>query len=143
MKRMMVAALIGAPLAFASPAMAQSPAADGYGGQGVLGSSATGVASAPATGQAQAGSGVLGSSAQGTAPAGSSGTAPASTTGTGTRTLVALSTSTPVAATGTEATSTGLPFTGLDVRLLVAGGLGLLLLGVAFRRLARLQSPRI
>ena len=63
------------------------------------------------------------------------------TTSTAPTTTTATTTSTPTAtvepATTTSATSSSLPFTGVDVGLLVAGGLLLCAGGLAVRRLSR------
>ena len=125
-----------ATLALATSAFAQSPVAGGYGGAG---NSVAQVApsTAPVTAQ-----GVPSSAAQEAAPEPAEDTvaaasAPEDVVGTA-DSAAQQSAPQPVA----QITDTsGLPFTGFDLALIALGGLALVALGLAMRRLTRLLPP--
>lgn len=126
MKRFTVVALIAGSMAVAPTALAQDAAVvDAYGGKGPAVVGVTGVLGETETqsGVAETGSGTAGVTEQ-------SGTAGVTSSGA------------PVATTSApEAVPSGsLPFTGLDLALIAAGGALLLGFGVAMRRLSRVTA---
>lgn len=122
---MVTVALMGAP----ATTLAQDAAVDAYGGKGgnaVLGVTETGSGNGT-TGQGQAGAG----QGQAGAGQGQSGTA-------GVNASAAPSATSSPAATATRSVPSGsLPFTGLDLALIAAGGLLLIGLGATMRRVTR------
>ena len=115
-------------LTCAGPAAAQAPIVDGYGGAGSVVSEVAGGSAAPSTEAPGAGSGDV--VAQSAAPARSANAAP-------------VGEATPAGENGPQAapsiSAEHLPFTGLDLALIFAGGLVLLSVGVGARWLS---SPR-
>jgi len=124
------AATVALSLTCAGPAAAQAPIVDGYGGAGSVVSEVAGGSAAPSAVAPGAGSGDV--VAQSAAPAGFADATPVGEATFGGQN--------PQAAASVSADD--LPFTGLDLALIFAGGLVLLSVGVGARWLSSPRAPR-
>jgi len=124
-------ATVALSLTCAGPAAAQAPIVDGYGGAGSVVSEVAGGNAAPAAVAPGAGSGDV--VAQSAARARSANATPVGEATSGGQNV-------PQAAPSVSADN--LPFTGLDMALIFAGGLVLLSVGVGARWLSSPRAPR-